>query len=327
MARDHARVHLDIWGDDAWRELSPAAQHLYLVLYTSPRLSFCGADDWRPGRIAARAKGWSLNSIAQAAAELVGGVFLVIDNATEEVLVRSWIKHDGLYRVQNMAVSMANAWAALNSRALRGVVVHEVRKLRESEPALKSWERDQVVKMLRQTAIDPIEYLIANPWVSHPASPKASSSASSNVTGDASPSGSHPPTPAHAQAISSNSEKRGAAKRGSRLAEDWIPSAATIAWAKANHPHVDAKREHEKFVNYWLAKDGSDATKLDWDRTWRNWIIRESESSSPKSRTNLTSRESEFVKAELMKDNPDPEILRRAGLDVPDDLSALPGGS
>jgi hypothetical protein len=41
--RDHARVNLDIWGDDDWRDLTPPAQHLYFTLYTDPELSFCGA--------------------------------------------------------------------------------------------------------------------------------------------------------------------------------------------------------------------------------------------------------------------------------------------
>ena len=30
-----------------WLDLSPSAQHLYLVLWTSPGLSYCGAGEWR----------------------------------------------------------------------------------------------------------------------------------------------------------------------------------------------------------------------------------------------------------------------------------------
>jgi hypothetical protein len=30
--------------------------------------------------------------------------------------------------------------------------------------------------------------------------------------------------------------------------------------------------EAERFVNHWTPKSGRDATKRDWEATWRNWI-------------------------------------------------------
>lgn len=45
-------------------------------------------------------------------------------------------------------------------------------------------------------------------------------------------------------------------------------------WALAEFPHWDrAKvlREAETFRDHWVAKSGKDATKLDWEATWRNW--------------------------------------------------------
>ena len=35
---------------------------------------------------------------------------------------------------------------------------------------------------------------------------------------------------------------------------------------------IDGKREHEKFMDYWLGVPGSKGRKLDWPRTWRNWM-------------------------------------------------------
>lgn len=34
----------------------------------------------------------------------------------------------------------------------------------------------------------------------------------------------------------------------------------------------DARREAERFRDYWCAKSGKDATKTDWQATWRNWV-------------------------------------------------------
>lgn len=163
--KDHSEINLAIWGDDDWLNLTPPAQHLYFVLWTSPQLSYCGAGEWHPGRIAAMSKGWTVQSVEAAAAEISRELFLIIDTNTEEFLLRSWIKHDGLWRKPNMAVSMANARAALASRTLRGVVVHEVQKIKarnEADAKANSdvivsagWQREAVKELLSQKAIDP----------------------------------------------------------------------------------------------------------------------------------------------------------------------------
>jgi len=271
MPRDHTRIHTDIWGDDDWLDLSPEAQHLYFVLYTGPP-SFCGAGDWQPKKIAARAKGWTPELVTRAAAELQEGLFLLLDLDTEEYLLRSWVKHDGLYRVQNMAVSVANARAALASRKLRGVVVFEVSKLQVSEPTLESWKKDAVAKMLSQKAVDPAEQDWPSPWVSPKASGKASPWDSSSPTEEPSPSDSGRATPSPTPAINSNSSSEGPRKRGTRLSEDWMPSEEVIQQMSSERPDVDLRMEHRKFIDYWKAKTGKDATKLDWDATFRNWI-------------------------------------------------------
>ena len=33
-----------------------------------------------------------------------------------------------------------------------------------------------------------------------------------------------------------------------------------------------AEREYQSFRDYWIAKSGAAATKLDWRATWRNWL-------------------------------------------------------
>ena len=44
-------------------------------------------------------------------------------------------------------------------------------------------------------------------------------------------------------------------------------------WAASSAPHVDVNLSTEMFVNYWRAKAGRDATKVDWPATWRNWLL------------------------------------------------------
>jgi hypothetical protein len=163
MARDHARINLDLWGDDDWLDLTVDAQALYMMLYTSPGLTFCGAGEWNPAKLMQRASDWTVDRIMVAAAELSERLFLLIDIETGEYLLRSWIKHDGLWRTPNMAVTVANARGDLGSRTLRGVIVFEVLKLRTANPDSTSWDRAVVQKMLTQKAIDPAELGPFNP--------------------------------------------------------------------------------------------------------------------------------------------------------------------
>ncbi len=74
-------------------------------------------------------------------------------------------------------------------------------------------------------------------------------------------------------------------KRGTRLQPGWMPAQSTVDAMKAERPDIDFKTEHAKFIDYWASKTGRDATKLDWDATWRNWI----RNARPSPRTNGSS--------------------------------------
>lgn len=61
--------------------------------------------------------------------------------------------------------------------------------------------------------------------------------------------------------------------RGTRLSPEWTPSPALVTWAREfTQGRIDLDLEIEKFRDYWVAKGGVNACKLDWDRTFRNWV-------------------------------------------------------
>jgi hypothetical protein len=60
--------------------------------------------------------------------------------------------------------------------------------------------------------------------------------------------------------------------RGTRLQPDWIPSEDQKRFAKEERPDLDLKTVADSFRDYWVAKAGKEAAKLDWDATWRNWV-------------------------------------------------------
>jgi uncharacterized protein YdaU (DUF1376 family) len=58
-------------------------------------------------------------------------------------------------------------------------------------------------------------------------------------------------------------------KRGSRLPADFEPD---LEYARKELPDIDAGAEADRFKDYWKARSGPDAVKVDWKATWRNWI-------------------------------------------------------
>jgi hypothetical protein len=143
-----------MWADADWRSLTPLAQHLYMLLLSHPTLTYAGVADWRPGRIAQFSRTQTAHDVVQCGIELQGKEFVLIDDETEEVLVRSFVKHDGLMKQPKLAVSMANAYAAVASTKIREVIAFELQKLQKKEPELSAWTAPQVKTILSAQATD-----------------------------------------------------------------------------------------------------------------------------------------------------------------------------
>jgi hypothetical protein len=71
-------------------------------------------------------------------------------------------------------------------------------------------------------------------------------------------------------------------RRGTRIPGDFSMTPEMAEWGRARCPHVHGRNETEKFINYWRAASGQQATKLDWLATWRNWMLT-AEERSPQS--------------------------------------------
>lgn len=73
-------------------------------------------------------------------------------------------------------------------------------------------------------------------------------------------------------------------KRARRLPIEWALPMAWGEWAKGEgFPEQIIRLEAEKFRDFWCSKSGKDATKLDWEATWRNWMRNVRSRSSPQS--------------------------------------------
>lgn len=76
--------------------------------------------------------------------------------------------------------------------------------------------------------------------------------------------------------------KNNVKKIGTRLKEDWWLEGECEEWGDWAMKEFGWDEDKvisvaHKFKDHWLGKSGKDATKIDWQATWRNWCRREQE--------------------------------------------------
>lgn len=73
-------------------------------------------------------------------------------------------------------------------------------------------------------------------------------------------------------------------KRGTRLSREWTPDLNSPANKTLHDQHDPAwlSEQLARFRDYWTSKTGQQATKVDWDATWRNWLRRSADQEKPR---------------------------------------------
>ncbi|SDC25159.1 hypothetical protein [Actinokineospora iranica] len=129
MARDHARLYLSIWTDEDFRVLSTPAKLLYLHLCSQDKLSYAGVHSLTPKRWARAHPDLGVEGVRAALGELDAARFVVIDHDTEELLVRSFIRRDELWRQPNMLRAALRVAFEIESPILRAALAAELLRL------------------------------------------------------------------------------------------------------------------------------------------------------------------------------------------------------
>lgn len=153
MAREYGQLRHDIWNDDDWRDLTLPAQWLYMVLLSDPKLNYCGVAPWHIGKLAQKSSEGDGLTVLLAAQELTDRLFIVVDEETEEALIRSYLKHDPILKNPRLAVTMSKDFGAVGSNKIRAALVYELGRLAKSNPDWVAWEKPQVKTILRQRAV------------------------------------------------------------------------------------------------------------------------------------------------------------------------------
>lgn len=119
MARTEARIKTTIWSDPDFLALSHGAQWMYHLILEQPELSLCGVAAVTVGRWSSRSISTTPDDIRTFLKELEEARYIVVDEETEEVWVRTFIKNDGVLDSPNALVGMTNDFIGICSQAIR----------------------------------------------------------------------------------------------------------------------------------------------------------------------------------------------------------------
>ncbi|MGQ7788184.1 hypothetical protein [Nesterenkonia sp. K-15-9-6] len=274
MAREQANLRLDIWTDQDWRDLSASEQWLYMLLLSHPSLSYAGVADWRPGRLAALSGSTGRADVERIGQMLQGKKFILIDEETEEVLVRSFLKHDGVLKQPKLSVSMVNAFGEIASVSIRKVIIHELHKVRDRHPDWRGIQHDRVVALMDQPAA-PIEEFTHS--VTPGFTPELTHSFTPDLTHGFTPNGDQGQALRTATATSTSTSPPKGGERGSGgkqtkkparpLPPDWQPTDEHQQRAHTNG--VDLNREAEQFR---LHAEANDRRCVNWNSAFTMWL-------------------------------------------------------
>ncbi len=141
MARDHARLMTSIWADADFTALSSDAQRLYLLALSQSSLSYVGVVPFTVRRWSGLARNTTEKHVRRAVSELEATRYVLVDDDTEELLVRSFIRNDGLLASPNVCRAAVKAYRAVVSPRLRTAVLLEVHRLQEDQPDARGWDQ------------------------------------------------------------------------------------------------------------------------------------------------------------------------------------------
>lgn len=276
MARDRANLRTDMISDDDYRKLTRDEQWLYSTLLIHPTLSYAGVADWRPGRLATIAAGTTAEDIRRIGQGLQEKFFIYIDEETEEVFIRTFVKHDGLLKQYRLPISMANDYAAISSQEIREFFIHELKKIYAANPDMKCWENERVRNLLERDSRD-------MKTLSYGDALLIGLDASSDTTyaegygkgyGIDSPEGyglatTTATTTATSPSIEGDSKGNEKEPKATTIPDDWQPTEAHRERAKKKN--LDVMEEAELFRHHALSVDRK---AVRWNSAFTTWLIK-----------------------------------------------------
>jgi len=184
VPRSEARIFTSIWKDEDFLALPATTQRLYMFLVSQEDLTHCGVIPLRVPRWTRKAADLKAAEIEADLELLAAGAhpFVVIDEDTGELFVRSLIRHDQVWKQPNVMKAARESAALIESRAIRTALLSELLRI----PAQES--ESVHVRKVHAAFVDDLQEGSGNP------SPNPSGNGSGNPSADPSANGSADPS-------------------------------------------------------------------------------------------------------------------------------------
>lgn len=349
-----AVIRTRIWGDGDFKARSPLAQWLYMLLLSQPNLNQAGVLDMTMKRWGSLAAG-AAEVLRPALDELVEHRFVCVDWDTEELLIRTYIRNDEVWKMPNVLKCALREAQEVQSAALRQELATELHRIGLPSTVEVA---DLLTKGLPKGMSDPS----ANPSQnrSHEGSEYRSPDGSGNPS-DSEPS----PEPlreplayprgegervSSSSPVGNNSSSSSSSEIASRPRPDVEELCQRLAERiKANGAKANITERWRTEARLLLDRDGRDHAVslrlIDWATNhhfWRTNVLSMSKFRAQYDRLILQARSEQqqrqgqqnrpstadqrIAAAERLKSKPNPAILALGGPTTPGPSFVLPGG-
>lgn len=267
--RSHGRFDSSAWrDDDDWRSLPVDAQWLYMAMISQSDLTLAGVLHISRRRWSKLAADIDVGRLNEAIKTCSDRRFIVVDEDTEEVLVRSFARRETQWSNSRRVGGLRSAVEMIQS----GVILD----------ALQA-ELARVNRRTDGTPIDPGSTNRSGNRLDDVRPIITTNTLPESFDQSIAPSGSDVsrlPSPVVLSSVV-GSVGESAKPRGTRIKTPFVITDEMKAWA-ISRGITKAQAEHstEIFENHWKAAT-KNATKLDWFATWRNWLMRDYPDSKP----------------------------------------------
>lgn len=151
MPRSHGRIAVTIWTDPDFIAMRATAQRLYMFLLSQPDLTHAGLIPLRLRRWATRVADLTGSDLEDELEYLVERRFIVTDLDTQEVLIRTFVRNDGVFRQPKVMLRMRNDAQEIESELLRAAFAREIARLPLDELSTEPGGRNKDQPSVRES--------------------------------------------------------------------------------------------------------------------------------------------------------------------------------
>lgn len=163
MARGHGRILTSIWDDADFLALDEREQRLYLFLISQPNLNHAGLLDLTLRRWSRKARGLTSAELEKTLQALEAARFIVMDDDTEELLIRSFIRNDGVWKQPKVMGAMVSGAMEISSWRLRSALLAEMDRIPLDELSDEPGARGPSIRQQVSEQIETLRKTFGNP--------------------------------------------------------------------------------------------------------------------------------------------------------------------